>query len=379
MSDICPDNDHLSTESASPEALYAQAQRLLAAKQPREAAAVFQRLLAESSAPALVRRAVAGLSDCLTALKEDPAARAAVFQALFAAYRRATALDGNGLAQEIDFVMLQHAGPAERQRLADLARQALAADGDAAAAEACWQLLLDLASADRTALEEVFAECRQAGYAWLVAGKLLDLDRVSEALMAAREQLPTTEEFLRFANSAAAHAQMRAIMAQAEERLAKDFDPDLADWLALRYAERGDLPRSLAVRLRLLKQAPGRGDYEVVQALAQRLGIWGTLQPELLRLLQTSPQPEARIELAMAQGDLSGALRQVALAPERYGEALLERLAAYAAGADPDRARTLCSYLEQRALALQGRGRAREAAARLARLQEIQGRTGRVS
>jgi len=296
-----------------------------------------------------MHRAVTGLGDCL-ALTRDAEDRAGAFQALLDAYRADARSGANGLAREIPFLLLQRALPMERAMLAGWVRQALASEGPGAA-EACWRLLLDLASTEPGALETLLAECRAAGHANLVAEKLLDMDRVGEALSTARRELKDPSALLRFANSPAARSQVRAVMALVAERLAKAFDPALADWLAERYAERGDLARALELRLRLLKAAPGRGDYERAKALAQRLGTWEKLQPELARALERSRREEALAELALGEGDPSRALAYVAKAPGRYSAQMVARLAAYAAEADPRQATLLYRHLLERSLA----------------------------
>lgn len=235
-----------------------------------------------------LQQAVSGLERCLAALEENPQARRDALQVLFQIYQADAGRNASGLAGQASFVMLRYAGREERLQLAAWLRRALAAARDAGLARHYWRLLLDLEALDPAALEAALAQCRAAGHAGLVAEKLLDLDRLGEALMTACQELRDTEELLHFAESPAAHGQARAVMALVEERLGKAFDPRLANWLATRYAERGDLPRALDLRLRLLQAVPGNGDYQAVQDLARRLGRWEQLQPQVARALQRS-------------------------------------------------------------------------------------------
>lgn len=340
-------------------ALCLEGQRLLAMMDAAGACQAFGQFVAEAARtpgwaehPTLheaMHRAVAGLGDCL-ALVHDAQARQLAFQALFQAYQADARSGGNGLAREIPYLMLRRALPPERHMLAAWARQAISEEGPGAS-EAYWRLLLDLAAAEPGALDALLRECRAAGHGHLVAEKLLDMDRVGEALGTARRELKDTEALLRFANSPAARGQARAVMAIASERLSKAFDPRLADWLAERYAERGDLARALELRLKLLRVAPGRGDYERVKALARRLGTWERLQPELARALSRDRREEALAELALGEGDEARALAYVVKAPERYSEEMVARLAAYAAEASPHQAALLYRHLLERALA----------------------------
>jgi len=343
-------------------ALCLEGQRLLARMDAVGACQAFGRFVAGAveapgwaDHPALheaMHRAVAGLGDCL-ALIHDAPARQSALEALFQAFRADARSRADGLAREIPFLMLQRALPAERRMLAAWARQALAGEGSEPA-EAYWRLLLDLASAEPASLDALLAECRAAGYANLVAEKLLDMDRAGEALATARRELKDARALLRFANSPAARGQVRAVMALVDERLGRAFDPSLADWLAERYAERGDLARALDLRLRLLRATPGRGDYERVKALARRLGTWERLQPELARSLQHSRREEALAELALGEGDPARALAYVAKAPGRYSAEIVARLAAYAAEANPTEATPLYRHLIERCLASGG-------------------------
>jgi len=343
-------------------ALCLEGQRLLARMDAQGACLAFGQFVARATQatawadrPALreaMHRAVAGLGDCL-ALVHDAEVREGAFRALFEAYRADAHSGADGLAREIPFVMVQRALPTEREMLGSWARQALGNEGPEAD-EAYWRLLLDLAGTGPGSIDPLLAECRAAGYSHVVAEKLLDMDRVGEALATARRELKDARGLLRFVNSPAARGQAPAVMALVAERLAKAFDPSLANWLAERYAERGDLARALDLRLKLLKAAPGRGDYERVKALARRLGSWDKLQPELARALQRSRREEALAELALGEGDMACALAYVAKAPGHYSTEVVARLAAYAVEANPRQAIGLYHHLLERSLASGG-------------------------
>ena len=356
--------------------------------EPGIACHTFQRLVACALEPAAGRtdhehlpealqQAVRGLERCLKALQEDPMARQEVFQSLFQVYQADVRHGANGLMQDIPFIMLQNATPAERLELVARVRQALAAEGDGDLVEAYWRLLLDLATLDPATLESLLADCLAAGYPALVAEKLLDLERVGEALILVRERVADTAAFLSFANSPAARTQMPAIMALAEERLSQRFDAPLADWLAARYAERGDLARGLELRLRLLREAPGRGDYGAAHALAQRLGIWEKLQPDLRRQLEHSQREEALAEIALDEGDLEQVLQHLARAPERYSPDFVARVAALAAAERLEQTASLYRSLVERLLAQASSDACRKAAGYLACLQPVYERHGR--
>lgn len=349
---------------------------------PQQACLVFQRL-AEEVLPRAgewpvgelvhnsVSQAVMGLSDCLSALGGDEDIRLGAFQALFLIYQADAEHCCDGLLTEIPFIVVQHARPAERLQLAGWTHQALTAAQDGELAEHYWRLLLDLEVLDPAASKALFAECKAAGYTSLVAEKLLDLDRVGEGLMMARKELHSTEELLRFANSPAARNQARAVMILVEERLSKSFDPDLADWLASRYAERGDLPRALDVRLKLLQAAPGRGDYDVVRDLAKRLERWEELEPGIRQALEHSQREEAQMELALGSGNMGLAIEYVLRAPHRYGEQVVAQLAWHAWQARPEAAVNLYRHLAELALARSGRSAYEKAAGYLSSLRAL--------
>lgn len=281
------------------EAWRAEGQRHLEMLDTRAACQAFQRLASAAierahapTAHEALRRAVVGLGECL-ALSQEADVRQPAFHTLFRAYQADACADADGLTRDIPYLMLRRALPPERAMLIRWARQALAT-GDGVPAEAYWRLLLDLADAGGAPIDSLLAECGAAGYPGLAAEKLLDMERVGEALLTARRELNDTASLLRFANSPAARGHLQAVMALIAEQLARTFDPHLADWLAERYAERGDLPRALEVRLKLLRAAPSRGNYAQVEALARQLGTWQALQPKLARMLQRSRSAEAR-------------------------------------------------------------------------------------
>ncbi len=328
--------------------------------------------------PEPVHWAVVGLGRCLATLGSDQAARRDALQALFQAYKAGAGRSGNGLTQEVPFVILQHAGPDERMQLTAWVRRELATARDAALVEDYWRLLLDLEAMDQGALARILEECKAAGYADLVAEKLLDLDRVGEALIVARREIRDAGRLLRFANSPAAREQAPVITALVEERLARAFDPQLADWLAARYAERGDLARALDLRLKLLQAAPGRGDYDAVRSLAQRLGRWEKLQPELRRALQRRRCEEALAELALGEGDVERALEYVRRAPERYGPQMIARLGEAASAEHPQEALGLYLYLVERALGSQEPDAQAEAIGYLLSVRQLYERWGQM-
>ncbi|MCL6431825.1 MAG: oxysterol-binding protein [Anaerolineae bacterium] len=196
-----------------------------------------------------LRQAARGLSLCLEAL-EDGDLRQRALEALFEAFQAAAERGDCGLRQELPFLMLSHARAEERLRLVAWTRRELAAASPQAAKD-CWRLLLELEVGDASSGRALLEQCRAAGHADVVAEKLLDLDRVGEALIVARRELGDPEQLLRFASSPGARAQAPAVMALIEERLARSFDSRLASWLAERYAERGDLARAARLRQRL--------------------------------------------------------------------------------------------------------------------------------
>lgn len=254
----------------------------------RAAAAFFTELIALQSESGegpqqLLPEAVAGLAECLPALDEEPEARRQALLAVCQAWAVDVSRGADGVAKEASFMLLRHALADERVEVAAWVRRTLAACRDRAAAEQHWRLLLDLEALDPATLDAVFDRCRDAGHARLVAEKLLDLDRVGEALMLARTELQAPEEMLSFAESPAAHGQARAVMALVEERLAAAFEPCLATWLADRHAERGDLTRALDIHLRLLRVAPRQANLQALEDLARRLGRWEQLRPQVER------------------------------------------------------------------------------------------------
>ncbi len=223
-----------------------------------------------------LRQAVCGLGLCLQAL-EDADLRQRALEALFEAFQVAAERGDCGLRQELPFLMLSNARAEERLRLAAWTRRELAAASPQAAKD-YWRLLLDLEVGDASTGRVLLDQCRAAGYADVVAEKLLDLDRIGEALIVARRELGDPEQLLRFASSPGARTQAPAVMALIEERLARSFDSRLAGWLAERYAERGDLARAARLRQRL-----ERLERSMRRERSPSGGVWGLVRRALGR------------------------------------------------------------------------------------------------
>ncbi|MDI7277156.1 MAG: hypothetical protein QME94_14365, partial [Anaerolineae bacterium] len=141
-------------------------------------------------------------------------------QALFEAYQASAGQNACDLRKEMPFLILSRANAEERLQLAAWTRQALTR-ADPAAAEDYWRFLLDVEALDPGSCRAIFDQCRAAGYADVVAEKLLDLDRVGEALTLARKELRDPQRLLRFASSPSACAQAPAVTALVEERLSR--------------------------------------------------------------------------------------------------------------------------------------------------------------
>jgi uncharacterized Zn finger protein len=143
--------------------------------------------------------------------------------------------------------------------------------------------------ADEENVDEFLEQAGKQGLHKPVFDKLIQLDRLDEALEVARQHL-TASGWERLQATEALYAAGRKDDALAFAKAGlPDKDLRLAEWVAEEYARRGDIASALELQLTRWQPAPSMQLYETLEKLAQKLGQWESLRPHLLTELEKSP------------------------------------------------------------------------------------------
>src|SRR5262249_47864098 len=145
---------------------------------------------------------------------------------------------------------------------------------------------LDL-EADTLDDEAFICSCRETGNRYPLVTRLLELGRLPEAL----KEIEASPDYqlMQFADMLVAHGHGAEADRLVEEKAKKSTDWRLGDWLKRRAARGGATATVLALTEKSFHQHPSAEGYKEVRKLAQKLGRWDVLRPELLAVLKKEP------------------------------------------------------------------------------------------
>jgi uncharacterized Zn finger protein len=212
---------------------------------------------------------------------------------------------------------------AEKETVADWVREALPRTeddttrtivlGESSASEfsrnwkrnALGGLLLDL-EAHRLDDETYLDICRETGRVQNLVDRLLELDRVDEALDTLRT-IPDLQ-VLRQAPIFADHDHADAFLTHVRDRLDANSDRRLVAWLRDQERERGHLDRALELTERLFWDRPSTQRYETLRAIAQELDRWDAVQASVHDELRDRDAFATLTRMHLNDGDVGRAL-----------------------------------------------------------------------
>jgi uncharacterized Zn finger protein len=167
-----------------------------------------------------------------------------------------------------------------------------------------------------------------------------------------------------------------------EEKAKKSNDWHLHDWRKRRASQRGDTTTVLALTEKSFHQHPNAEGYQEVRKLAQKLGRWDALRPELLAPLKKAPSPTELIRVYLDEGDIDNALK--ALKSERkpaysygfYGYSVAREVAKAAEKTRPQAALEIYRKEAEALIAQRGRGSYQEASKLLKKVRDLHKQLG---
>jgi uncharacterized Zn finger protein len=322
---------------------------------------------------------VEGLGQCLDLAAGDPVRREAILRVLFEIYASDVSAGGMGMGEDAPDLIRRHATPEERRTIAAWTRTTLP---NASIGIDDWsrgeygRFLLDLEH-DTLDDEAYLRICRETGRTLDAVRKLLTLARVDEAMT---ELEGASDDLLaEAADLLVPHERGAEVARLVRARLDASWHWRLAPWLQRWYTEQGDTASALSIADRAFRAQPHLQGYKEVRALAEALGYWGVLQPQLLDRLDQPHHRELLADIYLDEGDIDGAV-DVASEPvlaepfgwgAGYNDTLKVRVARAAEQERPDAAIALYRQHAEELIALRGRGNYVVACESLTRLRDL--------
>jgi len=157
--------------------------------------------------------------------------------------------------------------------------------------------------------EEYLRISRETGCLINLVARLLDLDRLEDALDAAREA--SDYELARLASIFEAHDEGAALHDLALDRLDNDPHRRLVAWPRDYATEHGDLNRALRLSRRRFWTRTSLSAYKQVRSVAQRMDRWDEVRSELHEQLRERGQYRLLTRIHLNNGDVESALNTV--------------------------------------------------------------------
>jgi uncharacterized Zn finger protein len=360
------------------------------------AAAVYQAIVQESlkhfdeysgdegdSLHEIIAECSSGLGTCLEHVRV-PAAREPILRSLFEIYRFDVDYGGIGLGEEAPELILELATPEELGRVEDWVRDVMPRSEDWSSdwrRQAYGGFLLDLVS-DRDGEgmdDEAFLQlCRETGRTHDLVDRLLDLNRIDEAVQAA--VAATDYDLLQLAGVFDSHQRGDLAQQLILERSQTTTDTRIFTWLKDRYRFLGDSAAALELAEKLFRNGPGLAQYLELRELGQKTGRWETVRPQTLKFLHEQRWHDLLIAIYLEEGDVEQALKTlrsltsptIGYSYHLYGGVPLAVQVARAAARDhPHEALEIYEKQVERLIAGRNRGSYADAARLLVEMQEI--------
>jgi uncharacterized Zn finger protein len=317
------------------------------------------------------------LGECLEQTQR-PETRLDILRTLVDVIVSDTELGGYGFADSAYGIVLDGANAAEKAEIATWIEDKLAdiqslADNFSQKwrAESYGRFLLDL-HGDTLTDEQFLQLCRRSGQLKKLVERLLQLNRVEEAVATA--QTASDYELLAIADLFVAHDQATIAEGLVWERAGTSKDGRLADWLKKQAVNSADWPKAIQYAESQFWQRPTFEYYQDVKSIAEKLGDWPERQPKILSRLTKQEENSLLTRIYVLENDIDAALKT--LPQVRYGGNLSIEVAKAAETTHPREAIGLYQQKVTQLIGARGRGNYAEAAKYLHRVKNLYGKLG---
>lgn len=312
----------------------------------------------------------------------DDAERRAVLDRLLDAYIWDINMGGFGLSDNVTpEALLARVKPDDfpliRERILAAQRRKARSEYGRWAAEAYESFLMHLDTLQHVDPEDSLQRLRDQGLHRLLAGRLLSMDRVGEAVAVITDHLTTPYERLQVLPLLVSAGHDDIAIRLARQTLDTEFDDRLAAWLAAQYTEREDRDALFELRMQCMREHPGEAYYAALKAAADAIGSWDTVRPMVIRQLEQNQLYHVLVRVYLHDQEWDAAWDTLARIPHRSQEGrsgwtfLDFEVAERSRHARPHRAIPVYIAFARREIDLRSRANYAQAAAYLSIVQEL--------
>ena len=314
------------------------------------------------------------LEQCLAqpVVKDNDQERLAILHALLGVFIWDMKMGGYGLSDDVPELILQYIQRediAPIRKLVEQARDNLKRDWGA---DSYAEFLTNLDIFDGVDEDTIIERLREEGFDYLLAAKLLDFNRVDEAIEVIREDIHGAFERKRALNLLVEDDQSAKAQQVAEDILADEYSYELAEWLLARYKAEDNKEEMLRWQKRQMAERSSVHVYGELKATAQSLGQWDELRPQIIRDLETGQNFDVltRVYLHDGEWQLAWDTLPKVKRDNTYGRSLELEVADAARHATPERAIPVFVNYARQYIDSRGRDNYQRAASLLTKVQQ---------
>ena len=150
------------------------------------------------------------------------------------------------------------------------------------------EFLTNLDVLDEVDPEAILKRLYDEGMDLILVKRLLDMNRLDEALKVIREDMSYADEWQQALRVLRDKGHTEHAKQLAEERLAEEYNFNLANWLLGTYKIDKKQADVLRWEHRLFREHPNIINYKTLKTTAHTLGQWDDLYPELIKHLEST-------------------------------------------------------------------------------------------
>lgn len=329
-----------------------------------------------------IDRTVSKLKTCLDqdVVITDDNERKAILNALLDVEIWDTEAGGFDIGWESREIILHYAKPddipAIREKLEEMKNYQQKRQYGQWAAESYTRFLLDLDVIDAVDPEITLQKLRDEGMTELLIRKLLELERVEEALRVVNEEIATPYELFKIANLFASKDQAHLAQQLVENFLNKQADERLTHWMVDYYQQQKNVDKTLHWERVLMRVRPTDDLYLEIKHNAKTLNQWEIIQPEIITELKQGKHFNLLTRLYLIEEEWELAWQTLPEARKEprnwmYGQAIELEVADATRHIMPDRAISIYKDRIQQNIDARGRDNYAQAAAWLVIVRKL--------
>ena len=299
--------------------------------------------------------------------------RRAIFDALLGVFVWDVNIGGFGIGDETPAIILKHIRREDIPSLRKLVKSVRdQRRGSSWATEAYNEFLMGLDMLDEVDPEVILERLRAQGMYHLLVNKLLELDRLDEAVTVIKQEMNSAYSRIHALNLLVNHGHDAKARQLAEDILADDYSYELAAWLLDRYEASGNQEAMLRWQTRQMQERPDIQHYGKLKATAQALNQWEALRPQIIRDLQARQDYDLLTRVYLHDEDWALAWDTLPKVERDFyfGPALELDVAVVSRHALPERAIPVLTQYAREYIEDRGRDNYQRAASLLAKVQQ---------